>query len=128
MQPQCHFSGCCYFFNTEALKNALQIVQTFPIPNNEGPEDYIIGLALSASSIPKISLMFLSWNSQNGDGFAAAWNYLITDANFDKMIDFYFKKFAFIILGNYPFFGLTSEARLKPARKLVEIIENRTEV
>ena len=128
VQPQCHFSGGCYFFKTEALKNVLQIVLSFPIPNNEGPEDYIIGLALCASSIPKISLMFHAWNYQNDEGVAAAWNYGINESSYDSMIAYYRKKFFFIILGNYPFFGLTSEARLKPGRKFAELIESRTEL
>lgn len=72
--------------------------------------------------------MFHAWNYQNDEGVAAAWNYGINESSYDSMIAYYRKKFFFIILGNYPFFGLTSEARLKPGRKFVELIENRTEL
>ena len=121
-RPGCHFSGILYMFHTEPLEKALELAKAFPIPEMSGPEDYIIGLAISAASLPRLSLMIDVWNDAARTGLACAWNYNITDLG--QMIPFYGKVFQFITMGNWFIHeGLTPAARLKPAEELVKWLE-----
>lgn len=124
-RPGCHFSGILYMFRTEPLEQALKLARQFPIPDVRGPEDYIIGLAISAASLPRLSLMIDVWNDAAKTGLACAWNYNITEDHYTEMIPFYGKVFQFITMGNWFIHpGLTPAARLKPAEELVKWLEN----
>lgn len=128
-RPGCHFSGVLYMFKTEYITRALELLKTFPVPDHTGPEDYIIGLAFSAASLPKLSLMIDVWSDESRKGAACGWNYGIEKAKYPSMIPFYHKMFQFITMGNWfasP--NLTSADRIPPSEALVKYIENRKEV
>lgn len=127
-RPGCHFSGILYCFRTHPLKEALRLIKEFPVPTDRGPEDYIIGLALSAASLPRLSLMIGVWNdrSREREGVSCAWNYGIKKEDYNRMIPFYCSIFQIVTMGNWFIHeGLTPKDRLEPARLLVECIESR---
>lgn len=125
-RPGCHFSGILYMFRTAPLEKALELARQFPIPEVRGPEDYIIGLAISAASLPKLSLMLSVWNDAEKKGLSAAWVYSIPKDKYGVMIPIYYHLFQFITMGNWFLFdGLTPAARLKPAEELVKLVEAR---
>lgn len=125
-RPGCHFSGIMYCFRTRPLKEALRLVKEFPVPDHKGPEDYIIGLAISAASLPKLSLLISVWNESARDGVSAAWNYDIKEENFNELVPYYCNIFQIITMGNWFLFkGGTKKDRLLPARLIIEELESR---
>lgn len=128
-RPGCHFSGVLYMFKTQYLPKALELLKTFPVPDHTGPEDYIIGLAISAASLPRLSLLIEVWTNESRRGAAAGWHYGIPKEKYGEMIPFYHKLFQFITMGNwFAHPELTAADRIPPSDALVKLIENRKEV
>lgn len=123
-RPGCHFSGVLYMFRTEYIPRALELVKTFPVPDHIGPEDYIIGLAISAASLPKLSLLIEVWSEHSRRGAAAGWHYAISKERYHEMIPHYYKLFQFVTMGNwFVHAGLTPADRIPPAEGLVKLVE-----
>lgn len=126
-RPGCYFSGVCYMFRTEIIERALKIIDTFPIPEKTGPEDFCIGVAMCAASLPKLATLVNAWNYKSDEGVVCGWNY--NCPNDEKHIDLYYKKFQFVSFGNwFKYKNLTLNDRIKPAKMFCEMIEKNKDI
>lgn len=119
-RPGCHFSGICYCIKTGILKAGRKMLNNFNIPLNKGPEDYIIGLAMSAASIPQLSEMIEVWHPGEEKSQAVGWNYS-NNPPAQESIDMYYNMFDIVTFGNWFMYkNLTPKDRIKPMEMLLE--------
>lgn len=123
-RPGCQFCGMCYMIKTSILEKCKKCLYKFDLPEDKGPEDYIIGLAACICSIPKMSQLMTIWRSGltvHTEG--VAWDYAndITD----KAMKLYYDTAEFATFGNWFLYkGLTSDDRIKPMEKMLDFLTN----
>lgn len=123
-RPGCHFSGICYCIKTELLEGGKRALDNLYIPLDKGPEDYIIGLAMSCASLPRLSEMITVYaGANNVKTSAVGWNYAMDDlVNGSEM---YYKMFEIVTYGNWFIHpGLTRLDRCKPMEKMLAVQES----
>lgn len=123
-RPGCHFSGICYFMHADILDETYKLVKQWEfIPEERGPEDYIIGLACSVAALPTLSHQISVWNSAgNGDnGTSVGWNYKCPLCK--ESMTFYKNKFNLITFGNwFMHSNLTMADRIPPMKMLYSLL------
>lgn len=126
-RPGCHFSGICYCIKTHILKAGREMLNNFKIPTERGPEDYIIGLAMSAASIPKLSEMISVWHQGEPRAEACGWNFMNNPPTAES-VEMYYKMFDIVTYGNWFMHkneGLTLESRVLPMQMMLDFQESK---
>lgn len=133
-RPGCYFSGVVYMWKSDAAERALEIINKGGIdhlPEDKGPEDFIIGVLLSLGALPRLSTLIRSWDNDAKKGYSAAWPFSITEAQHDSCVALYYKLYDFVTMGNWFAYrekGITKEHRIKPAKALVELYESNNKI
>ena len=122
-RPGCHFSGICYCIKTDLLEGGKKALDNLYIPLDKGPEDYIIGLAMSCASLPYLSEMITVYGgADNVKTSAVGWNY--ASNNLDEGSEMYYKTFEIVTYGNWFMHqGLTKLDRCKPMEIMLKVQE-----
>ena len=123
---QSYFSGALYAFRNKPLKKALEIAQIMNIPEDKGPEDYLIGLAICAGASPHYSMCIPKWNDKANEGYFSGWDYGIKPENLEKEVKWFYDTFHIITYGNWWVWkdkGITLDDRPTAARRMLAYME-----
>lgn len=117
-----HFSGEVFAFLTDCLDEALRLTEFYRIPIGREDEDFMLGLILSAASLPRLSAMIPMCDSFNPDGGGSVWDYRITREMYPKAADVYYNTFYFVSLRAA---GMNDRLMLQAAQELLKLVEGR---
>lgn len=117
-----HFSGEVFAFLTDFLDEALRLTEFYRIPIGKDDEDFMLGLILSAASLPRLSAMIPICDVFNPDGGGSIWDYRVSHDMYAKVADIYYNTFYFVSLRAA---GMNDRLMLQAAQELLKLVERR---
>lgn len=117
-----HFSGEVFAFLTDSLDEALRLTEFYRKPIGKDDEDFMLGLILSAASLPRLSAMIPICDVFNPDGGGSIWDYRVSRDMYAKAANIYYNTFYFVSLRVD---GVPDKLMLQAAQELLKLVEGR---
>ena len=124
-----YYGGHCYMMKTSILEKGKKMLDNFEIPDNCGPEDYIIGLAMCAADVSKRSSFLLSeWTSGNPSADSTWWNF--DNSVIRENIKLYYDMVEIICFGGWKSHPICNDKwyRIEPMKMLLQYQEEQNTV